>query len=771
MRLKTHCALSLPGLCAASVLKMLTLKSHMLILWMLLLCAALLPCIVRSGSDILTSQDSMEEALVDLPQEDLEVVLHHALSTLWTDGKTVMNFVNFFNNFIKQQPSLQTSIDPTLEADELLYDIFNKLPNLPLSLIREWLATNIDSSHLEDILLTFGMLGGNEVGAVEQILGYFYEHDITAKEMWLQLSHIIDSPEEDNKAKGNALFVKAQFLLFHFKIVASMCNGSPNVDETPKFCSRTFDQAITMLVDAFLEYEQYDSLALLSLLHFSRAHDFRWNSVDAMGGISTRTSTATATRALRKASINGSILGARAMGHFFLHGLHGTKQSCRKAAKHLFKAASNHMSGVAAGLTPNLVEPQVMVREMWKDQEYLLQVQNIYDPDFMENSIMHSSLDPFSQLTDEGTNHYAMGEAYIQGATPGVPYNITAAVKEFEKAVEQGQPDAMTRLGVLLIQGYDDNPPNLEAGIQLLNRAAELDNPGALNALGYMYLEGQGVDQNDTKAFQLFVKASEVTNDYFADPLLHDGANVDDLQDMGMYSEVKINIAVLYLEGRGTIRNVTKAWNIFKEAANYGYVNAAFNLGLLHYHGMHTPEIPHDFCIAAGRFEVIVDNALQHQPCLIADPMSTIHVVLSGSDMGSAFSAYSTFAAAGNPAAMLNAAFLLREFGVRNDNAKVTSPIFHDYDNNIIYDTQEFTMQDSKSSTSITNYFKNIIPQDWITTVASILEDTMAKDNDLFWPISGDPNTDMNTFKDTEMFDEINGHFAERRWNYDAVTR
>ena len=72
----------------------------------------------------------------------------------------------------------------------------------------------------------------------------------------------------------------------------------------------------------------------------------------------------------------------------------------------------------------------------------------------------------------------------------------------------------------------------------------------------------------------------------------------------------------MYLEGRGTARNATKARMMFEEAANYGYINAAFNIGLLQFQGPQGgagQDIPQDLCAAAGRFEVVVDSALHNQ--------------------------------------------------------------------------------------------------------------------------------------------------------------
>eukprot|EP00750_Incisomonas_marina_P032398 INCI9165.3.p1 GENE.INCI9165.3~~INCI9165.3.p1 ORF type:complete len:617 (+),score=118.33 INCI9165.3:1454-3304(+) len=288
----------------------------------------------------------------------------------------------------------------------------------------------------------------------------------------------------------------------------------------------------------------------------------------------------------------------------------------------------------------------------------------MYDPAFIENHILHSALDPFSEFADPAESHFLMGESHMQGATPGSVPNMTAAMEEYQLAADSGHAEAMARMGVLKLQGFDGHPPDAEAGVPLLTAAADLGSPSAYNALGYLYLQGEGVPANDTKAFEMFLKASDAVGEYYGE----DGAELDSesVAPGGFFNEVKINLAVMYLEGRGTPRNVTKARLIFEEAANFGYINAAFNIGLLQFQGPQGAgqDIPQDLCAAAGRFEVVVDSALQNHGLFIADPMTTVRAVLKAEDdLSSALSAYSIMAAAGNPGAALNAAFLLKQFG------------------------------------------------------------------------------------------------------------
>ena len=210
--------------------------------------------------------------------------------------------------------------------------------------------------------------------------------------------------------------------------------------------------------------------------------------------------------------------------------------------------------------------------------------------------------------------------------------NLTAAAQEYETAAASGHVEAIGRLGILNVQGYDDVAPDVARGVELLNEAAEAGSAAAYNALGCLYLQGDGVAVNHTKAFQMFLKACELMGDYVGDVetdvngdglLLNSGSGssgssrsgdfdgddeyLGDDGGMMMYNEVKINLASLFMDGLGTAQNVTKAKLIFQEAADFGFLQAAFNIAVLQHYATHPEEIPQDHCAAAARMELLAD--------------------------------------------------------------------------------------------------------------------------------------------------------------------
>lgn len=88
--------------------------------------------------------------------------------------------------------------------------------------------------------------------------------------------------------------------------------------------------------------------------------------------------------------------------------------------------------------------------------------------------------------------------------------------------------------------------------------------------MGIRYLLGQGVPQNDSKAFDYFLKAAD--------------------QDNSPYAQNEV--AYMYAAGKGTPQNYVKAFQYYQKAANQGVASAEFNLGLLYIHGLGTAQNP-----------------------------------------------------------------------------------------------------------------------------------------------------------------------------------
>ena len=160
-----------------------------------------------------------------------------------------------------------------------------------------------------------------------------------------------------------------------------------------------------------------------------------------------------------------------------------------------------------------------------------------------------------------------------------------------------------------------------ETAFDSLAQSAELGYDGAYAFIGELYRDGLGVEQNDEKAADYFLKAVELgdTNEAQAnfDHLVEEGripadytpnADTDPLCDLGkaIYeagdyekaaecfrkaAELGIrrglcNMGVLYQYGKGVEQSSEKAVEYFQLAADQGFSLAQYNLGVLYTNGI-----------------------------------------------------------------------------------------------------------------------------------------------------------------------------------------
>ena len=106
---------------------------------------------------------------------------------------------------------------------------------------------------------------------------------------------------------------------------------------------------------------------------------------------------------------------------------------------------------------------------------------------------------------------YDLGTMYSDGH--GVPRDPRQAEAWWEKAANQGQPDAQFSLGFLLLNGAGEGDnavaANPSAGLPWLEKAAAQGHPSAEYFLGYLYWSGTGVTFDPQKALQYTLQAAE----------------------------------------------------------------------------------------------------------------------------------------------------------------------------------------------------------------------------------------------------------------------
>ena len=126
---------------------------------------------------------------------------------------------------------------------------------------------------------------------------------------------------------------------------------------------------------------------------------------------------------------------------------------------------------------------------------------------------------------------------------------------------------------------FNDNLENAKAG--------EVE---AQYEVGIMYLKGQGVDEDRKKAIQWLNSASDAGNEQAAAKLRRMDEQQEKFAELQKQAsagdaEAQYEMAMMYLKGRGTEKDETRARLWLGKASELGYEKAITRLGILHYRG------------------------------------------------------------------------------------------------------------------------------------------------------------------------------------------
>jgi TPR repeat protein/serine/threonine protein kinase len=192
---------------------------------------------------------------------------------------------------------------------------------------------------------------------------------------------------------------------------------------------------------------------------------------------------------------------------------------------------------------------------------------------------------------------YQIGEAYYRGE--GKARNFGRAAEFFRKAAERGNRDAAYTLGYLLIEGKTGTA-NLEEGAQWYARASDQGHLDARNSLGLCYKKGVGVAKDPAKAVRLFRDAAKdghvaamvnlaacyekgegVAEDIEqAITWYEKAASKNNSRAAEQAQKLAFELAEDWYRGRGSrVKNVYKAAEFYRKAADSGHREAQFRLG------------------------------------------------------------------------------------------------------------------------------------------------------------------------------------------------
>lgn len=184
----------------------------------------------------------------------------------------------------------------------------------------------------------------------------------------------------------------------------------------------------------------------------------------------------------------------------------------------------------------------------------------------------------------DAQGQYDLGLIYAAGL--GVSQNLAKAATLFRKAAEQGHALAQANLGLLYCYGRGVDQDDAEA-VRWFRKAAEQGNTRGQFSLGVAYLEGQGVPQDDAEAVKWFRKAAE--QDHFL-PRYEEQKDIALTPINLSVLEARVNLGVMYLDGRGVPQDDAEAVRWWRKAADPGDVKAQCKLGIMYLKGRGVPQ-------------------------------------------------------------------------------------------------------------------------------------------------------------------------------------
>lgn len=129
------------------------------------------------------------------------------------------------------------------------------------------------------------------------------------------------------------------------------------------------------------------------------------------------------------------------------------------------------------------------------------------------------------------------------------------AIALLRRASDMGCTDATVHLGMLLIDGSDDEKAE---AIRLFESAGAAGNSSGTRNLAYCYAVGIGVEKDKEKGTRLYIEAANAGN-----------------------AKAMCNIGVMYEHGNGVPQDYTEAAKWFRRSAEGGYSRGMTNLACL----------------------------------------------------------------------------------------------------------------------------------------------------------------------------------------------
>lgn len=186
-----------------------------------------------------------------------------------------------------------------------------------------------------------------------------------------------------------------------------------------------------------------------------------------------------------------------------------------------------------------------------------------------------------------GEAQLVIGNCYAEGT--GVPKSLLTAVEYWEKAAKQDSVEAMFILGECYDMGWYGIEKNLFRAVELWEAAAAKRFAPAQYRMALCYKEGRGVERDLKQSMKLYEKAASggYVNAQYELAVMFEkkrdfrkAAKWYEKAANAAHGESMYRLAVFYDDGKGVKKDVKKAMELYKKAADLKNSAAQFMLSI-----------------------------------------------------------------------------------------------------------------------------------------------------------------------------------------------
>jgi TPR repeat protein len=177
---------------------------------------------------------------------------------------------------------------------------------------------------------------------------------------------------------------------------------------------------------------------------------------------------------------------------------------------------------------------------------------------------------------------------YLKGE--GTDKNFELAFYWFQKAANNGETSAQYNLGLCYEFGFGVRKNKAKA-FEFYKKSSINGNINAKFQLGYCYINGIGTGNDREKGFELYNEAANNNTQIITNEKVNYLDKVCDwyyksAENNANNAEALYNLGLCYEIGQGVYQNEIRAFEFYKKSAHQGFTDAQYKLGYCYEHGI-----------------------------------------------------------------------------------------------------------------------------------------------------------------------------------------